>query len=127
MTATTFLLCATTFLAAAEPAAAEKRVVRFWHPYTQPQRTEEMKRSAAEFEQAHPGVEVQIEIVPWANIHERWRAAHAAGSLPDVGLGNPPDYLDMWQAGAIHPVDDVVAAVGGDERFLPGILDRHVR
>jgi hypothetical protein len=29
------------------------RVIIFWHPYTQPQRTEEMKKAATEFEQAN--------------------------------------------------------------------------
>lgn len=121
-------VCVLTFLLiAAPPATAQDRVIKFWHPYTQPQRAEEMKRSAAEFERANPGTKVQIEIVPWAKIHERWRAAQAAGELPDVGLGNPPDYLDMWQAGAIHDVEDVVASLGGDKRFVPGLLDRHVR
>jgi multiple sugar transport system substrate-binding protein len=106
---------------------AEERVIRFWHPYTQPQRTEEMLKAAVEFQRANPGVKVEIESVPWANVNERWRAAHAKGELPDVGVGNPPDYLDMWQAGAILPVDDVIAALGGDRRFIPGILDRHTR
>src|SRR6218665_1959089 len=96
---------------AADPAPTEQRVVKFWHPYTQPQRAAEMRRSAAEFEKLHPDVKVEIEIVPWANIHQRWRAAHLAGELPDVGLGNPPDYLDMWQAGAIHDVEDVIASL----------------
>jgi multiple sugar transport system substrate-binding protein len=112
---------------ALQPEPDAGRVVRFWHPYTQPQRTEEMKQAAAEFERAHPGVRVAIEVVPWADVNGRWRAAHARGELPDVGVGNPPDYLDMWQAGAILPVDDVVAALGGDGRFLPGLIDRHAR
>lgn len=102
-------------------------MIRFWHPYTQPQRTEQMKLAAIEFERANPGVQVDIEVVPWANINERWRAAHANGELPDVGVGNPPDYLEMWQNGAILPVDDVIAALGGDKRFISGILDRHTR
>lgn len=110
-----------------QSARAEDRVIHFWHPYTQPRRAEEMRKAAAEFEQANPGVKVQIEIVPWANLNERWRAAHAKGTLPDVGVGNPPDYLDMWQAGAILPVDDVIKELGGDGRFVPGILDRHTR
>jgi multiple sugar transport system substrate-binding protein len=103
------------------------REITFWHPYTQPQRSEEMKKAATEFEQAYPGVKVKIEIVPWATVNERWRAAYAQGVLPDVGVGNPPDYLDMWQTGAILPVDDVITALGGDRRFIPGILDRHTR
>ncbi|HVJ83428.1 MAG TPA: sugar ABC transporter substrate-binding protein, partial [Planctomycetia bacterium] len=110
-----------------KPASSDTRVVRFWHPYTQPQRTEQMKLAAAEFANENPGVKVDIEVVPWADINERWRAAHAKGELPDVGVGNPPDYLDMWREGAIHPLDDVVAALGGDGRFIPGLLDRHVR
>jgi len=106
---------------------AQERVIRFWHPYTQPQRTEVMQKTAVEFEKANPGIKVKIEIVPWANVNERWRAAYAEGTLPDVGVGNPPDYLDMWETGAIVPVDDVITALGGDGRFISGILDRHTR
>ena len=104
-----------------------ERVIRFWHPYTQPQRAKEMQRAAGEFERANPGTKVEVEIVPWANINARWRAAQAAGTLPDVGIGNPPDYSDMWQSGAILPVDDLIGALGGDGRFVAGILDRHTR
>ncbi len=103
------------------------REMTFWHPYSQPQCIEEMKKAATEFEQANPGVKVKIEIVPWADINKRLRAAYAQGVLPDVGVGNPPDYLDMWQTGAILPVDDVITALGGDKSFIPGILDRHTR
>ena len=110
-----------------KPALDEGRVIHFWHPYTQPQRVEQMELAAAEFEQANPGVKVAIEVVPWANVNERWRAAHTNGELPDVGVGNPPDYLEMWQNGAILPVDEVIAALGGDDSFIPGLLDRHVR
>ena len=120
------MIVLTFLLAPVEYAKGEERVLCFWHPYTQAQRTDEMKRSAAEFEKANPHVKVKIEIVPWANVRERWVAAHAAGALPDVGIGNPPDYLEMWQANAIYPVDD-----DRDTRWRqaihPGILDRHVR
>lgn len=85
---------------------AEDRVVRFWHPYAQPQRTAERKQAATGFEQADPGVKAQIAVVPWANMHQRWRAAQAA---------------------AIRELDDVSLALGGDERFIPGILDRPAR
>jgi multiple sugar transport system substrate-binding protein len=108
-------------------AQGSERALRFWHPYTQPQRAKEMQRAADEFERVNPGIKVGVEIVPWANINARWRAAQAAGTLPDVGVGNPPDYVDMWQSGAILPMDDVIGALGGDGRFIPGILDRHAR
>ena len=57
------------------PGQGGERVIRFWHPYTQPQRAKEMQRAADEFEAANPGIKVEVEIVPWANINARWRAA----------------------------------------------------
>ena len=67
---------------------AADRVVRFWHSYTQPERVAAMKQAAADFEKQH-GARVEIEIVPWPRVYEKWTTALAAGTLPDVSVAIP--------------------------------------
>jgi multiple sugar transport system substrate-binding protein len=106
---------------------AGERVLRFWHSYTQPPRIAVMKEAAADFEKANPGVRVEIEVVPWSKLYQKWTTALAAGTLPDVAIAKNAQYMAMWMAGASYPVDDVLAALGGEKAFIPGFLDRHVR
>lgn len=110
----------------AGPVLAAERVVRFWHSYTQPERVAAMKQAAADFEKQH-GARVEIEIVPWPRVYEKWTTALAAGTLPDVSVAIPDNYMAMWMAEASQPVDDLVRAMGGDQAFVPGLLDRHAR
>jgi multiple sugar transport system substrate-binding protein len=63
-----------------------------------------------EFEAAHPGVHVRIQIIPWTAAHEKLLTAYAGSSTPDLcQLGNTwiPEFrlLD-----AIAPLDDRAAA-----------------
>jgi multiple sugar transport system substrate-binding protein len=110
---------------AAGPSEAQQ-VVRFWHSYTQPERVASIKDTAAEFEKA-TGIKVEIEVVPWPRVYEKWTTALAARTLPDVSVALPDNYMGMWLAGASYPLDDVVQSMGGEGVFLPGILDKHTR
>ncbi len=103
-----------------------QQTIRFWHSYTQPERVAAIKDTAAEFEKA-TGIRVELEIVPWPRMYEKWATALAAKTLPDVAVTLPDNYMGMWLAGATYPLDDLVGAMGGEGVFLPGILDRHVR
>jgi multiple sugar transport system substrate-binding protein len=106
--------------------AGAQQSIRFWHSYTQPERVEAIKATAADFEKS-TGIHVEIEIVPWPRMYEKWATALAARTLPDVAVALPDNYMGMWLAGASLPLDDVVQAMGGDSVFLPGVLDKNVR
>ena len=105
---------------------AAQQSIRFWHSYTQPERVEAIKETAAEFEKA-TGIHVEIEVVPWPRMYEKWATALAARTLPEVAVALPDNYMGMWLAGASLPLDDVVASMGGEGVFLPGVLDKNVR
>jgi multiple sugar transport system substrate-binding protein len=93
-----------------------------WHTYTQQSRVDFMAKLGKEFEAAHPGTSVSIEVVPSPEFATKWPAAKAAGTLPDVTTLVVEQGLAMWTAGALHPMDDVLSAVGGESAFLPNLL-----
>ncbi len=109
-------LAALTLPAPAVHAQAQRRVV-FWHSYSQKERSDFMRQVADRFEKANPGVKVDIEIVPWPAFAQKWPAAMAAGTLPDVTILLAENAVPMALAGALHPMDDLVKDLGGAEAF----------
>ncbi|WP_416900830.1 ABC transporter substrate-binding protein [Micromonospora echinospora] len=96
----------------------------FWHNFSQQARADFLRRTADAFEQANPGVTVKIEVVPFGQIPTKWPAAQAAGTLPDVTTLLPEHAVSMWQAKALHPMGDVLSALGGGSVFTPGLVDK---
>lgn len=103
--------------------AQSQRKIVFWHGYTQKVRSDFMRAAADRFEAANPGTKVEIEIVPWAALAQKWPAAASAGTLPDVAILLSENAVPMALAGALNPADDVVKEIGGPEAFKPGLLD----
>lgn len=91
----------------------------FWHSYTQPSRIEAIDRIVDAFEAAHPGVTIEVEIVPFASFYQRWTSAWTAGTLPDVSTAVLTQAVLMAEAGVTQPVDDLVESMGGRGVFLP--------
>ncbi|MFC3321332.1 ABC transporter substrate-binding protein [Mesorhizobium cantuariense] len=101
-------------------AQSERRIV-FWHSYSQKERSDHMRLVANRFEQANPGVKVDIEVVPWPAFPQKWPAAAAAGTLPDVTILLAENAVPMSLAGALLPMDDVLASLGGADAFKGNI------
>lgn len=99
-----------------EGVTAEPTLV-FWHSFTQPVRIDMIRQLADEFEQQQK-VKVEIEVVPWPKVQEKWTSAFAAGTLPDVSTALPDVALNMWLAGATLPMDELVEKMGGRKAFL---------
>lgn len=110
-------------LAAPHVRAQNARKLVFWHGYTQKPRADFMREVADRFEAANPGVKVEIEVVPWSAQAQKWPAALTGGTLPDVAIVLAENAVPMHLAGALHPADPVVQAVGGADAFKPGVLD----
>ncbi|GII91574.1 ABC transporter substrate-binding protein [Sinosporangium siamense] len=68
------------------------------------------------FEKQHPGVDVQVEFVDWANLSTRLSTAFAGNTAPDVfGHGNAAA-AGFADAGRIQPLDEQVAALPEADR-----------
>src|SRR3981081_296617 len=98
---------------------ANGRKLVFWHGYTQKPRADFMREVADRFEVANPGLKVEIEVVPWSAQAQKWPAALTGGTLPDVAIVLAENAIPMHLAGALHPADSVVQAVGGPAAFKP--------
>ena len=97
---------------------ASKTVLTLWHPLGRATCIDAIEKTAREFEQSHPEVSVKIEIVPWPKHREKWTTAAAAGTLPDVFFTATFTGAQMWNAGVITTVDDLVEAMGGKENLF---------
>ena len=97
--------------------------IEFWHSFTQPVRIEAMEAIAAKFEDM-TGTSVKIEVVPWSKVNEKWTAAAAAGTLPDVSICLPAICIAMNEAGVSRPMDEAVELIGGTDKFASeGLLN----
>jgi multiple sugar transport system substrate-binding protein len=75
------------------------------------------------FEREHPGIDVEVQNVPWTAAHEKLLTAYAAGALPDLcQLGDTwvPEFATL---GALQPLQPYIDASRVVERgdYFPGI------
>jgi len=98
--------------------------ITFWHSFTQPERVAGMEKIAAEFKAA-TGTTVNLEVVPWGKVREKWTAAAAAGTLPDVSICLVDVCMEMKTAGVSRSLQPVIDLIGGAEAFASKeLLDR---
>ncbi|WP_394701465.1 extracellular solute-binding protein [Marispirochaeta aestuarii] len=57
-------------------------------PLTQESRATELENIARMYEQANPGVKVEITVMPWSGAFDKMIAA--------IMAGNPPDIATVW-------------------------------
>lgn len=70
----------------------------------------------------HPDVKVVYRSVPWTNWYETFVTAIASGSAPDLSTGAGFQAVQLYDQGAILPIDDLVAGMDQND-FVPGALD----
>lgn len=114
-----FTLTALTSLASADQTTQS---ITFWMGYSQEARVNAMKAIGEKFTEK-TGITVNFEVVTWPNVAEKWRAAFAAGAMPDVIICLPDQATAMYAAGASVPADDAVGLIGGADKFLTSALD----
>jgi multiple sugar transport system substrate-binding protein len=87
-----FLLAGIAALLVAGPAAADTKL-SLVEVITSPERTETLKQIVKTFEDANPGVTVEITSLPWGQAFEKFATMVSAGDTPDV-----VEMPDRWQA-----------------------------
>ncbi len=97
--------------AAVSASAGPKVVLTFWNGFTGGDRPS-YEALVKEFNEAHPDIEVQMDIQPWDTLGQKLPAALATGQGPDLST---PDYNvgTIWQyasSGLIAPLDDLYGA-----------------
>ncbi|MEG0512623.1 MAG: extracellular solute-binding protein, partial [Clostridia bacterium] len=107
-------------VAAAEAAPLEGEIT-FWHSFTQGPRMESIQKSAADFMAANPGVKITIETFSWADFYTKWTTGLASGNVPDMSTALPNHVVEMIDADAVIPLDDLIDGMGR-ERFYEAPL-----
>ena len=85
-----------------------------------------MEAMVEKFNEEYPNIQVEpIFAGGYVQTFQKALTANAAGSPPDVALVSDPDVWSLSDAKAIMPLDDLIAAEGGDE-FLADFHDTFV-
>lgn len=79
-----------------------------------------------QFNAEHPDIQVTYRSVPWANWYQTFVTAVSSGSAPDVSTGAGYQAVQLYEMGAIRPLDEFVEelrAEGDLEDFQEGTID----
>lgn len=93
----------------------------FWHSFTQGARLETIQKAADAFTAEHPNVSIKIETFSWNDFYTKWTTGLASGNVPDMSTALPGQVVEMIDADAIIPLNDLIDAIGED-RFSKAAL-----
>lgn len=98
----------------AEPGKL-KGEITFWHSFTQGARLDTIQEVADQFMKDNPDVKINIETFSWGDFYTKWTTGLASGNVPDMSTALPGYVVEMMDAEAIIPVDDVIDSIGRDK------------
>ncbi|WP_405072178.1 extracellular solute-binding protein [Kribbella sp. NBC_01510] len=104
-------------------SSSEKKSVTLWmYPVIADQATSDAywKKVETDFEAANSGIDLKIEMQPWANREEKLTAAFSGKKGPDVLLMIPDQIPQYVNSGSLEPIDDVVEPE--KDTFLPAAV-----
>ena len=110
------------------PALAQEKVkLDFWDMiWGPPEYIDAAKALVAKFNAENPTIEVEYRSIPWSDWYQTFLTAIGSGSAPDLSTGAGYQAVQLYDQGAIRPVDDLIAelkASGEADDFLPGTID----
>ncbi|MGI6624882.1 MAG: ABC transporter substrate-binding protein [Limnochordia bacterium] len=97
--------------------------ITFWHSFTQGERLEWIQQAADDFTALHPGVTITIETFPWGDFYTKWVTGLASGNVPDLSTALPGHVLEMIDAEALIPLNDLIDEIGRDRFYAPAIAE----
>lgn len=95
--------------------------ITFWHSFTQGKRLQVIQKVAEQFMKDNPKVSIKIETFSWADFYTKWTTGLASGNVPDISTALPGQVVEMMDADALIPIDDVIDEIGRD-RFSKAAL-----
>jgi len=104
---------------------AERASIRFWAMGREGEVVQELVR---DFERENPGIEVEVQQIPWNAAHEKLLTAHVGRATPDAAqLGNTwvPEFAALR---ALEPLPSWIASSGAvpESAYFSGIWDTNV-
>jgi multiple sugar transport system substrate-binding protein len=111
----------------AHPVRAQSVTLNFWDMIWGPPKYIDVARSlVAQFNREHSNIQVSYRSVPWANWYQTYVTAISAGTAPDLSTGAGFQAIQLFDQGAIRPLDDLVGELrqaGELGDFMPGLVD----
>lgn len=99
------------------PDAPLEGEITFWHSFSQGPRLETIQAAADSFVAANPGVKINIETFSWADFYTKWTTGLASGNVPDMSTALPNHVVEMIDAEAIIPMDNLIDSMGRDRFY----------
>jgi multiple sugar transport system substrate-binding protein len=101
--------------------------VQFWDMiWGGPEYIDAGKALVAQFNQEHPDINVTYRSIPWTNWYQTFVTAIGSGTAPDLSTGAAYQAVQLYDQGAILPIDDVISdwkAKGKLDDFLPNTVE----
>lgn len=105
------------------PAFAQAVTIDFWDMiWGGPEYPVAAQALVDKYNAEHPEVQVVYRSVPWTNWYETFVTAIASGSAPDLSTGAGFQAVQLYDQGAIMPVDEVVAQLDPND-FVANALE----
>ncbi len=79
-----------------------------------------------QFNAENPDIQVEYRSVPWNNWYQTFLTAIGSGTAPDISTGAAFIPVQLYDMGAIEPIDEVVAELrdeGQLDDYVPGVVD----
>ena len=99
----------------AEANGELKGDITFWHSFTQGPRLEVIQETADQFMKDNPEVNITIETFSWGDFYTKWTTGLASGNVPDMSTALPGHVVEMMDAEALVPLDDLIDDIGRDK------------
>jgi len=91
-------------------AAAAEVTLNFWGMiWGGPEYIEAAKALVEQFNASHPDIQVKYRSVPWTNWYQTFVTAIGAGAAPDISTGAGYQPAQLYDMGAISPMDAMIA------------------
>ncbi len=104
--------------ASAATATGDVTTLTFWNGFTGPDRPA-IEALVKQFNDTHPTIQVQMEIMPWDSLLQKLLADMTVGQGPDIA-GYSSRFLPQYaKAGVIAPLDDLYTPDRLDPAVLP--------
>ena len=127
-TLTSVALISLTMLAGTAASRAKDPVnLQFWDMnWAGPEYIDAGKALVEKFNQEHPDIKVTYRTIAWKGWYTTFVTAVASGTAPDISTGAGYQAVQLYDQGAILPIDDVIAewkASGNLDDFLPNTVE----
>jgi multiple sugar transport system substrate-binding protein len=97
--------------------------ITFWHSFSQGPRMENIAKITDSFLKENPDVKINIETFSWSDFYTKWTTGLSSGTVPDMSSATASQAVEMIDADAIRPMDDVVKKIGRDQFYESALTE----